>query len=148
MEMEQLIDAQYEPYERITCSVDNLHKLGAAKITLDTVQAAKRLLEAKYSKFEEQHDQLLTAFWKRIKDDEYAKEDFPSLVETASSSATSSLSSRKNLPCQWLPLSLRKHRTKRTSLRRHAGLCHESSCRSFLGGSRTGHPFAICSALS
>ncbi|KMQ90572.1 bel12-ag transposon polyprotein [Lasius niger] len=81
MEMEQLIDAQHEVHGRISRCVENLKKIKSAKVSMDTINAATRLLDNKWNKFEEQHEQLQAEFWREIKEHDYTKEDFPSEVE-------------------------------------------------------------------
>ncbi|XP_029159050.1 uncharacterized protein LOC114931246 [Nylanderia fulva] len=83
MGMDKLIDAQHELHVRILRSVDNLRKIGAAKLNVDTIQAAIRFLDDKWTRFQELHEELRDKYWKEIKEDEYTSDDLPSKVETA-----------------------------------------------------------------
>ncbi|XP_029171118.1 uncharacterized protein LOC114940560 [Nylanderia fulva] len=83
MDMDQMIDAQHELYLRILRSVENLKKIGASKLNAHTVQAAIRVLDDKWAKFTEQHEELRAHFWKEIKREKYTTEDLLSKVETA-----------------------------------------------------------------
>ncbi|XP_029163748.1 uncharacterized protein LOC114935187 [Nylanderia fulva] len=83
MDMDQIIDAQHELYLRILRSVENLKKIGASKLNAHTVQAAIRVLDDKWAKFTEQHEELRAHFWKKIKREKYTTEDLLSKVETA-----------------------------------------------------------------
>ncbi|GAB1865907.1 Bel12-ag transposon polyprotein [Camponotus japonicus] len=83
MEMDQMIDAQHELHVRILRSVDNLKKIGAAKLNAHTIQAAIRVLDDKWTKFTEQHEELRANYWKEIKEDDYTTDDLLSKVETA-----------------------------------------------------------------
>jgi len=52
--MDQLIDAQHEVHGRISRCVENLKKIKSAKVSMDTINAATRLLDNKWAKFDEQ----------------------------------------------------------------------------------------------
>lgn len=67
---------------RILRSVDNLRKIGMAKLNVHIIHAAIRLLDDKWAKFMEQHDEIRATFWKEIKEDEYTTDDLLSKVET------------------------------------------------------------------
>ena len=78
-----MIDAQRELHARILRSVDNLRKIGAARMNTHTIRTALRVLDDKWAKFVAQHEELRSVFWKEIKGDEYMTDDLPSEVETA-----------------------------------------------------------------
>ncbi|XP_011862883.1 PREDICTED: uncharacterized protein LOC105559304, partial [Vollenhovia emeryi] len=82
-QVESLMRAQAELYGRISRSIENLKKTGAAKITLGTVEARLQALESHWVKFEANHDQILLAPPVSIAESDYIKLGTYSLAEDA-----------------------------------------------------------------
>ncbi|KMQ83044.1 hypothetical protein RF55_21106, partial [Lasius niger] len=79
--MEKLIASQQELHGRIARSGDNLRKAGAARLSVALVQSALKILDRKWAKFEEQHEELQSEYGARLEEHHYAKDDFVSVVE-------------------------------------------------------------------
>lgn len=80
-ECEGLVRSQADLFGRISRAFENLKKTSQSK-TLGTVEARLQALEA-WSKFESQHDQLLSVPEEAAKELDYFKQDIPSLTEKA-----------------------------------------------------------------
>ncbi|XP_070521635.1 uncharacterized protein [Cardiocondyla obscurior] len=75
-EMELLIAAQVDLAGRISCTVKNLKKNGAAKITPSLIGTLLKLLEEKLAKFERQHDALRDGHGEALIKSDYYKQDY------------------------------------------------------------------------
>jgi len=69
-------------YGKIKRAYDNLTKLGEGKITLGAVEARLAGLEKNWDKFDGHNDDLLDHL-AELKDNQYLKQDIPSLAEEA-----------------------------------------------------------------
>ncbi|KAM0728325.1 hypothetical protein ACS0PU_005107 [Formica fusca] len=79
--MEELILAQHELCSRIARTYNNLKKAGQAKINKGLVATTLKLLDAKWTKFEEQHELLFTEYGAEVRNHEYGTKDFLGQVE-------------------------------------------------------------------
>jgi len=79
--METLLAAQHELYGRIARTHDNLKKAGASKVSNALIASTLKLLEAKWEKFEEQHERLRSRHWEELKKHEYFQSDFLTQAE-------------------------------------------------------------------
>ncbi|XP_029674246.1 uncharacterized protein LOC115242242 [Formica exsecta] len=79
--MESLVLAQHELCSRIARTYDNLKKVGQAKINKGLIATTLKLLDAKWAKFEEQHELLVTEYGAEIRKHEYGTKDFLGQVE-------------------------------------------------------------------
>ncbi|KMQ84389.1 hypothetical protein RF55_17840, partial [Lasius niger] len=79
--LDELIQSQIDLHGRISRSVDNLKKLGQANITAGAVEARMNILENHWAKFEEQHRILFTVHKDTVKNLDYKKKDYVSIVE-------------------------------------------------------------------
>lgn len=136
--MEQLIDAQHEVYGRISRCVENLKKIKSAKVSIDTINATP-LLDNKWTKFEEQHEQIQAEFWKEVKEHDCTKKDFPSEVEHTYLGQRAELAEI---------VKSSKERPSPSALQRRASPYRGFNCRSSPESLRTGLPSATCSAPS
>ncbi|GAB1866401.1 hypothetical protein CAJAP_07480 [Camponotus japonicus] len=81
-EVEVLADAQVELYRKISRTVENLRKLGSAKITLGAVESRLQSLETNWAKFDAQDDRLFV-HREVLAGHDYYKLDVPALAEEA-----------------------------------------------------------------
>ncbi|XP_011685200.1 PREDICTED: uncharacterized protein LOC105448376 [Wasmannia auropunctata] len=79
--MEQLLSAQAEIHGRIGRTVDNLKKMGAANVTAAAIESCLKLLDAKWTKAEEQHSELCADYGDKLEKHEYIANDFISEIE-------------------------------------------------------------------
>ncbi|GAB1860738.1 hypothetical protein CAJAP_01817 [Camponotus japonicus] len=86
-----LMEAQNDIHGRMSRSVDNLRKMGAANITAEAIQARLELLENLWNKFEAHHDLIRTALKDKYLESEYAKADFIDIAEATYVSQRSTL---------------------------------------------------------
>lgn len=82
-EMESLISAQQEIFGRISRTLENVKKAGAAKLTGSLITTTLRLLDNRWAKFEEQHERMRSKHWDEMKVHEYCVQDFYGKVEGA-----------------------------------------------------------------
>ncbi|XP_071580256.1 uncharacterized protein [Temnothorax nylanderi] len=68
---EGALRSQYDLYGRISRIVENLRKLGEAKITPGMVESRIELLDSYWTKFQTIHDALLSSLWSAVKEHEY-----------------------------------------------------------------------------
>lgn len=73
--MEELILAQHELSNRIARTYENLKKAGQAKINKGLVATTLKLLDAKWAKFEEQHEELRADYGAELRKHEYWVKD-------------------------------------------------------------------------
>ncbi|XP_011706167.1 PREDICTED: uncharacterized protein LOC105461365 [Wasmannia auropunctata] len=79
--MEALLAGQQELYGRIARTIENLKKAGVAKITPALISTTIKLLDAKWERFEEQHERLRCLHWEDMKNHEYYMNDLMGQVE-------------------------------------------------------------------
>lgn len=79
--MEQLLCAQRDLFGRIARTGENLKKAGEANITLALVQSSMSMLDKKWTKFEERHEQMMREHWEEMKSADYYIKDFMSQAE-------------------------------------------------------------------
>jgi len=80
-EADSAVRAQYDLYERISRSFDNLKKTGSGKLTLELVEARLHALEANWSKFGVQHDKIMHAYGEALAGHDYQKKELLILTE-------------------------------------------------------------------
>ncbi|XP_071579938.1 uncharacterized protein [Temnothorax nylanderi] len=83
LDAEGALRSQHDLYGRISRIMENLRKLGEAKITPGMVESRIELLDSYWTKFHTVHDTLLTTFWSAVKEHEYVKSDFVGKAEEA-----------------------------------------------------------------
>ncbi|XP_070524007.1 uncharacterized protein [Cardiocondyla obscurior] len=76
-----LINNQQELHGRIARAVDNLRKLGSAKITTSAIEIRINQLDTNWAKFEKAHDQLREEYWEQVKTHAYITKDYYAIVE-------------------------------------------------------------------
>ncbi|XP_018392758.1 PREDICTED: uncharacterized protein LOC108771854 [Cyphomyrmex costatus] len=79
--MEAIIESQVELYGRIARTHENLRKSGAEKLTKVFVSTTLGLLDAKWQKFEAQHERLRDNYLNDLKKHEYYLKDFMGQAE-------------------------------------------------------------------
>jgi len=79
--METLVGAQHKLFGRITRTLENVKKAGAAKLTEPMIATTFRLLDSKWAKFEEQHERMRSRHWDEMKVHKYYVQDFFGKVE-------------------------------------------------------------------
>ncbi|XP_011860354.1 PREDICTED: uncharacterized protein LOC105557659, partial [Vollenhovia emeryi] len=73
MDLAALLSGQHDIYGRITRSVDNLKKMGAANITLCAVETRRAILDQLWVKFEAHHEAIRNAYKEQFNESEYVK---------------------------------------------------------------------------
>lgn len=79
--MEQLLTGQHELFGRIARTLENVKKAGAAKLTTSMISTNLKLLNRKWEKFEEHHDQLRSRHYEELRKHDYYLKDFMGQAE-------------------------------------------------------------------
>jgi len=79
--MDAVLAAQQELFGRISRTMENLKKAGSSKITFSFVATTLKLLDAKWTKFEENHERLRSEHWSELKNHDYYLADIMGQAE-------------------------------------------------------------------
>ncbi|XP_076635445.1 uncharacterized protein LOC143348733 [Colletes latitarsis] len=81
--MEKYVKKQLDLFKRIRSTVENMRKMGAAKLTKGVITSRLELIEKNWAAFLEVHDQLIDVFSQTEPDNQYFKLDYIGQCEEA-----------------------------------------------------------------